>query len=140
MLRFVTKKYQIVEIVTRFGLFKRKLNSDNLATHLLQTINERLTLPLCAWVTVQLDWASTNKPEISKIKSEGLDANPTQNFCAYHRIKNATKILIYCAKFNEHFRKLWHQVVHYTDKAREFASSVFKEPIKEYRSVRFSIF
>ena len=90
-MRFVTKKYQIVEIFTRVGLFKSKLNSDNLESHLLQTINEHLMLPIFDWVAVQLDRSSTNKAAISNIKSECLDANPTQNFCASHDINNASK-------------------------------------------------
>ena len=97
IMMFVTKQYQIVEMFTMVGLFKRKLNLENLTSHLLQTINERLTLPLCDWMAVQLDRSSTNKAAISKIKSEFLDTNPTQNFCASHGINNASKRLLDCA-------------------------------------------
>ena len=81
IVRFVNKNYQIIEIVARIALFERKLNSDELANHVLNCINTRLMVPLCDWTTVQLDRASTNKAAIRKLKDTYPDATPVETKC-----------------------------------------------------------
>ena len=93
ILRIVTKKFQILELVVRLALFKNKLNSDELAEHVLQTIQVRLGLEISEWMSVQLDRASTNKAAIRKIKEVFDVADPSLNYCASHGMNNVGKNL-----------------------------------------------
>lgn len=64
--RCVTYEYEIVEVLIRVALFEKKLNTDNLAGYLQETILVRLGLKLDYWMTTQQDRANTNKSLIKK--------------------------------------------------------------------------
>ena len=93
-LRFVTYEYEIVEFLVRVTLFEKKLNGDNVASHLLETIMLRLGLKLEDWFTSQQDRASTNSAAIKKIKDMHKSATPTENYCNTHTLSNAGNVLI----------------------------------------------
>jgi hypothetical protein len=133
----VSKKYQIIELVVRIALFERKLNSDELANHVLQCINTRLMLPLCDWTSVQLDRASTNKSAIRKIKENYPGTSPTEIYCCSHGLNNVGKKLFESLKFLTEFRKQWQKVIQFPGKARDLAKTTFKETILQARGVRF---
>ena len=105
MVRFVTNKLDIVELVARVGLFEKKLDSDNLANHILKCLNIRLSLPLCNWVSTQLDRANTNKAALRKIKGLYKDASPKDMFCISHGINNVGKKLLECLKKRQSISK-----------------------------------
>ena len=46
VIRFATKKWDIVEVLVCCRMFKRKLNSENLANHVVQTLTQRIELNL----------------------------------------------------------------------------------------------
>lgn len=46
VLRFVTKDYNVIELLVKCSLFKKKLNAQELGSHVVDTIVNRLGLPL----------------------------------------------------------------------------------------------
>ena len=106
IVRFVSRSFDIYELVVRVGLFKNALSSDQLAHHILNCIHTRLKVPLIDWVAVQLDRAHTNKAAIHNITEKIGDANPIAFYCSSHGINNASNLLIERSKFADEFRKI----------------------------------
>ena len=88
------KKIIILELVTRIALFKEKINSDELANHIMKTIMIRLSLCLSDWQSVQLDKASTHKSAIKNIVNEFEEAPPSLSFCCSYSLNNTRKKLL----------------------------------------------
>ena len=93
-LRFVTYEYDIVEVLVGVALFEKKLNGDNVASRLLETIMLQLGLKLEDWLTSQQNRASTNSAPIKKIKEMHENTTPTENYCNTHTLSNACNVLI----------------------------------------------
>ena len=137
MLRIVTRKFDIVEVVARLALYKNKLNSDNLAKHIISTICNRLALDLSTWLSVQLDRASTNKAAIQKIKDTHNKALFATNYCGSHGLNNVGKQFYDVAKNAEEFRKLYSAILQYNGKGRQYASLLYSAPVKTAHGVLF---
>ena len=138
-IRFVTFENEIVEVLVRLALFDKKLNAENLAGHLLETIMLRLGLKLENWTTTQQDRASTNKSAITKIKERHEHAKPTENDCCSHTLSNAGHELIKEVNIKHcfNFRKRYQKVIQYPGKARELASKCIGESVKVGSGPRF---
>ena len=134
LVRYVTKKFQILELVATVGLFKHSLTSKYLAQHTLSCINHRLLLPVSDWVAVQLDRASTNKSAIIKMKKIP-DAKPQTFFCSSHGINNASKLMFKNAKLAENFKTIWQQMIQFSGQAREFSTNLFGQTIVQSKGV-----
>ena len=80
MIRFVTKKWEIVEVLVCCRMFKRQLNSENLTNHVVQTLTQRLGLNLKRWLAAHHDRASTNNAALDKIKYNFAHATPSRNY------------------------------------------------------------
>ena len=137
MLRVVTRNLQIVELVVRIALFRNKIDANELANHIIKTINLTLGLHMTDWLSVQLDRASTNKAAVSRIKDKYTTSKPATNFCASHGLNNAGKKFVESTKYAEHFRKLWQAIIQYPGKARSFAASIFNESVRTCHGVLF---
>ena len=138
-IRFVTYKFDIVELLVKVSCFKKKLNAENIANHLIQTITGDLGLHVKNWVTSQQDRASTNLCALRKIRDTVADANPTRNDCVSHTLSNAGKAMLLSdnAKHANLFRKQWQSVIQYPGRARDLAKEVMEETVKESGGVRF---
>ena len=119
IMRFVSRSFDIYELVVRVGIFKNSLSSDQLAHHILDCIHNQSRVPLIDWVAVQLDRASTNKAAIRKITEDVCDANPKAFYCSSHGINNPGRLLIERGKFADEFRTIWQQMAGYKRKYRD---------------------
>jgi len=81
--RFVTKKFDMNELLVKLSCFKKKMNSDNIANHLIQTIKYDLGLDVGDWYTSQQDRASTNLAALRKIK-ENINVPTQQEMIVVH--------------------------------------------------------
>ena len=137
--RFVTKKFDINELLVKLSCFKKKLNSDNIANHLIQTIKYDLGLDVRYWYTSQQDRASTNLAALRKIKVNVNEANPTRNDCCAHTFSNCGQAMIHSdiPKYGSLFRKTYQKMIQYPGAARDLAASKFGETVKESGGVRF---
>ena len=122
ILRIVTKNFQILELVVRLTLFKNKLNSDELAAYILQTIQRRLALEISEWMSIQLDRVSTNT---------------SLNYCASHGLNNVGKNSAESCKLGELFRKLYQAIIQYNGKVRTYAASKFGKAVITAHGVRY---
>ena len=138
-IRVVTYKFEIVELLVKVSCFKKKLNSNNIANHLIQTITGNLELDVRNWVSSQQDRASTNSSALRKIRETIAGANPTRNDCVSHTLSNAGKAILESdnAKFANLFRKQWQSVIQYPGGARDLAREVMEETVKESGGIRF---
>lgn len=138
-LRFVTYEYEIVEVLVRVALFEKKLNGDNIASHLLETIMLRLGLRLEDWYTSQQDRASTNSAAIKKIKEMHKNATPTENYCNTHTLSNAGNVLIKMENIPNcfNFRKRYQKIIQYPGKAKDLAKRCYKTTVCGGSGVRF---
>ena len=91
MIRFETKKWEIVEVLVCCRMFKKKMNSENLANHVVETLNQRLGLNLKHWLRAQQDRDSTNKAALDKIECNFVQATPSRNYCSVHTLSNVGK-------------------------------------------------
>ena len=55
IIRVVTKDYHILELLVKCNLFKHKLNSTQLANHIVKTITHKLGKEMKDWVAAQQD-------------------------------------------------------------------------------------
>ena len=138
-IRVVTRKYEIMELLVKVACFKQKLNSDNIVNHIISTIQSDLLLHVDNWRTSQQDRASTNTSALRKIKDTINGANPTRNDCVSHTFSNAGKAMTDgdIATYANHWRKLWQSIIQYPGQARDLASRIFAESVKESGRVRF---
>ena len=91
VIRFETKKWEIVEVLVCCRMFKKKMNSENLANHVVETLNQRLGLNLKHWLRAQQDRDSTNKAALDKIECNFVQATPSRNYCIVHTLSNVGK-------------------------------------------------
>ena len=91
-------------------MFKRKLNSENLANHVVQTLTQGLGFNLKHWWIAQQNRASTNKAVLEKIEYNSAQAAPSRNYCSAHTLINDGKQIIGPEGVTPHaeeFRKQW---------------------------------
>ena len=50
-IRFVINKWEIIEVLVCCLMFKKKLNSENLVNHIVETLSQSLGLNLRHWLT-----------------------------------------------------------------------------------------
>ena len=110
IIRVVTRDYHIVELLVKCTLFRNKLNSKQLANHILSTIIERLKKDIKDWVAAQQDRASTNKADLKEIVRRFPNVNLSKYYCCSHTINNGDKKMTdgkdQTAKYSEEiFRK-----------------------------------
>ena len=91
IIRVVTRDYNIVELPVKCNLFKNKLNSKLLASHILKTI--RLKKDINDWVATQQDRASTNKGALKEIFLKFPNVKLSKNYCCSHTLSNGGKNL-----------------------------------------------
>ena len=106
--------------------------------HLIDTIKGDLNLRLDHWYTSQQDRAATNITALDKIYK--TYAKPTRNDCCSHTFSNAGKKMMEgenAPKYGSMFQKYWQAVIQYPGQAREKASAVLGEVVKESGGVRF---
>ena len=138
IVRFVSRSFDIYELVVRVGLFKNALSSDQLAHHILDCIHTRLRVPLIDWVAIELNHASTNKAAIRKITEEFCYNNPKALYCSSNGINNAGRLLIERSNFADELRKIWKQTIGYKGKCRDYSTEVFGQACVQSKGVRFS--
>ena len=81
VIRFVTKDWNIIEILVRCGLYGKKLKSDELKSHVIDTTTNRVGLQLKNWMSTHQDRAKTNHAAHNKIYEDQADAKPAKNDC-----------------------------------------------------------
>ena len=115
--RVVTHNWEIAEPLVRVGIFKHKLNAENIANNLLFTIKKQLKKNEKHWLTSQQDRASTNQSALKKIRNTTLHANPVRNDCCSHTLHNSGGEMTKNnrAKFCEDFRKKYQSVIKYSE-------------------------
>ena len=91
IIRVVTKDYHILELLVKCNLFKSKLNSVQLANHIVKTITQRLDKELKDWIAAQQDRASTNKGALKHIEVNFPNIKFSKNYCCSHTISNGGK-------------------------------------------------
>ena len=126
----ITKRWEVIEVLVRCSLFKKKLNGLTLANHVIDTIVNRVGLHLKNWLSAQQDRASTNKTCLREITERFPDAKPTTNFCCTHGLSNSGKQIFGkngSAKYARKFQKQWQKIIQYPGKARQRATVIFKE-------------
>lgn len=65
MIRVVTRQYHIYQLVVKVSIFEKNLKHEELANHLLTTLQLRLGLDLKDWVASMQDRAATNKAALN---------------------------------------------------------------------------
>ena len=129
MLRFVTKSYNIVEIIVRFALYNQKLNANQLTNHLLSTIHQRLGLVSSDWLAVQLDRAGTNSAALLRLNDQLPHIRPQKNFCASHGLNNVCKKITEATKHTENYRLHWQSIIQHSSKCREYVNKKFSRKV-----------
>ena len=141
-IRIVSKKWEIYDFVVCLNLYAKKLCSEELARHIVDNVKKRLELELKNWLVSHQDRANTNKASLDQIETTYRDARPTRSWCCAHTLSNTGKRITESdngAVFAEMFRKMWQKVVQYAGKGRDYAKSVFKEPVCLSHGVRFFV-
>ena len=87
----MTKDYHILELLVKCNLLKHKLNSTQLANHIVKTITHNLGKEMKDWVAAQQDRASTNKAALKQIGEKFPDINVSKNYFCSHTISNCEK-------------------------------------------------
>ena len=139
-IHFVTKEYHVVELLVKCSLFEKKLDSEKLGNHVVDTIVNRLGLELKNWLACQQDRASTNKCCLRLISEKFKDASPTKNYCCSHGFSNSGNKVVGkkgIAQHAELFRKQWQVVINHPGKARDRFRDIFHESILTAGGVRF---
>lgn len=140
VVRVVTKDWNVIEILVRCGLYGKKLNSDELKSHVIDTITNQVGLKLKNWLSTHQDRAKTNTAAIRLVYEEEEDANPAKNDCCSHTISNAGKKTLGDdgkASYAERYRKMVQAIINHPGKARDRASEVMEETVKRSGGVRF---
>ena len=88
--RMFDKQYNIVELVVHLELFDTSLDSEDIANHIIVTIEDRMKADPKNWRAVMFDRASTNKAAISKI-SNRIGINPLAAYCVSHGTSTFSK-------------------------------------------------
>ena len=91
IIRVVTKDYHILELLVKCNLFKKKLDHEQLANHLVKAIVERLEKKLKDWIAAQQDRANTNKAALTVIEEKFDDAKLPRNYCCLYTLSNSGK-------------------------------------------------
>ena len=140
IIRVVTTDFEVLELLVKCNLFKHKLDGVQLANHIVSTIIERCGKELKDWVCAQQDRASTNKKALRLIEDKFANVKLAKNYCCSHTLSNAGKEMMGptgSAKYAEHFRKLFQQIIQHPGKARDHTSRVFGEQVLDAGGVRF---
>ena len=73
-----------------------------------------------------------------KLKENLKNANPAQNFCAPHTLRNSGKRATEVAKYSEYFLKKFQKVIQYPGKAQDPMRDVFDETL-DAGEIRFFV-
>lgn len=141
-IRIVTKDWEVIELLVRCGLYKRKLDSSALTSHIIDTITKRAGLSLENWMSTHQDRARVNISAIDGIYAGFPQARPAKNFCCTHTISNAGKKAIGgegSATYAELFRKNWQAVINHPGKARGRFAEIFGNAPSTASGVRFFV-
>ena len=140
VVRIVSKDWDVIELLVRCGLYAKKLDANELKSHLIDTITNRVGLELKHWLSTHQDRAKTNKAALKKVWDEETDAKPAENDCCSHTISNAGKQTLGDkgkGAFAESFRKMFQAIINQPGVARNRASEVMGETVKRAGGVRF---
>ena len=77
MIWIVMRNGDILNLLVRCALFQKKLNSHNIVSNILETIEIRLVLDMRFYRAVIYDRASTNKNALSEMKRQYLQLKTT---------------------------------------------------------------
>ena len=131
------KEFNIVELVVHLQLFDTSLDSEDIAIHILDTIENRMEVDPKKWRAVMFDRASTNKAAVKKI-AERTGIDPLAAYCVSHGAQACSKKFTY-AMGRKWLSYLTKMVAPRLCKARALHKSLFGEGAKKSSGVRFGI-
>jgi len=140
--RVVTKDWEVVEILVRCGLYRKKLDKEELSSHIIDAITTRAALQLTNWMSTHQDRARVNKGALGEVKRKFPDATPAENYCTTHTVNNAGKKAMGdegVATFAHLFRKSWQAVINTPGKARGRFAELFGKSPTTASGVRFFV-
>ena len=137
----------ILNLQIRCALFKKKLNGNQLANHILESIEVRLQLDMTMCRAIMCDRAATNKNALRELEERYGDIRNSIDqrlsilrvYCISHTLSNAGK-QIYSKEvtpFIDSFIKIWQKVIQYPGNAGDLARENIHKAIKEAGGVRF---
>lgn len=141
-IRIESNDWAVHELILCLNLFAKKLNGEELARHIIDTLQQRLQLSLKSWYTSHQDRAKANKACLDLIQSNYNDTNPSRSWWCAHSLSNTGKRLTEYKDshlYVELLRKLWQKVIQYKGKARNYAKHIFKEIVKCAHGVHFFV-
>ena len=141
MCRFITMDYNIIELLARYNLYEKKLNSIEIKAHLKDAILNWIGKKMRDQMSVQSDRVSTNKAAIRYIKEEKEKTDSTENPCVSHTLSNGDKKVLGAlgalAKYPEEFHKNQQVVINNPRKARDNTTERFDASTITSGGVRF---
>lgn len=133
----VDKSFRIIELVVHLQFFDTSLDSEDIADHIIETIEDRMKADPKNWRAVMFDRASTNKSAINKISTR-TNISPLPAYCVSHGTSSCAKKMKYemGRKLLSHFTKM---VAPRLCKARALHKTAFGESAKKSSGVRFGV-
>ena len=149
MIRIVLKDGQVLTLLVRCKLLAKHSNGDELAHHILETIEKTIGLSMSKCRVIMCDRASTNKKALRLIKEKypnldealGDDIDFLRMYCIAHTLSNAGKEMYNgnVTPWIHKLRKLWQSVVQYKGHARDLAKEKFGTTVALSGSIRFYV-
>ena len=91
IVRIVSHHWDIHEFVVSLGLFKKSLNGEQLASHIISSIINNIKQSLENMLALHMDRAKTNTSALGHIKKDYTSVLPSNNFCCSHGLNNNFK-------------------------------------------------
>ena len=73
----VTKDWEIIQLLVKAGIYKKKLSGEELASHVIDVMKNCTGRALKYWVATHQDHVSTNKAALKVIEDTESIARPT---------------------------------------------------------------